>query len=177
MMYMALIDDENDKRAFEKLYKQYRNIVLKLLHSVYDNNGEYDVAMPNASSEFISSVSDADTLSGIITVYGRMEINGQEFEYGSLDDPHGLAHIPLDSGRLPENENEVAVDKGVLRLIGYAGKSGDHIIFEEKEYILCGIISENYGTQRKTFKYDNLDDITKIITENGMVLFEGNNDE
>ena len=25
MMYMALIDDENDKKAFEKLYKQYRN--------------------------------------------------------------------------------------------------------------------------------------------------------
>ena len=127
-----------------------RSSLNRSLHSAYDNDGEYDVAMPNASEEFISSVSDADTLLGTVTVYGSMEINGQKFEYGSLDDPHGLAHIPLDSGRLPENEKEAAVDKGVLRLIGYAGKSGDHIILAGKEYILCGIISENYGTQRMT---------------------------
>ena len=38
MVYMALIDDEKDKKAFEKLYKQYRNKAYLVAMDCLNNN-------------------------------------------------------------------------------------------------------------------------------------------
>ena len=120
------------------------------LHREYDHWGRYQYAIPQASDELLSKICDDKTQLGKINIYGRIKAGDREFEYGALDDGYGLAHIPFDSGRLPESSDEIAIEKSVLKEMGYAGKVGDHITLDIGTFRLSGIISEIYGTQRPT---------------------------
>lgn len=55
MMYMTLIDDENDKKAFEKPYKQYRNKAYLVAMDCLNNNS---LAEECVSEAFLSIARD-----------------------------------------------------------------------------------------------------------------------
>ena len=63
-------------------------------------------------------------------------------------------------GRLPEKENEVAMEKWVLSYINKDVKVGNKIKVNNKEYTLVGILQDNIGSQ---------------INSNGVVLSKNNN--
>ena len=64
------------------------------------------------------------------------------------------------SGRLPEKENEVAMEKWVLSYINKDAKVGNEINVNNKKYTLVGILQDNIGSQ---------------INGNGVVLSKNNN--
>ncbi|MBD5080197.1 MAG: ABC transporter permease [Ruminococcaceae bacterium] len=63
-----------------------------------------------------------------------------DFAFGTVDDPHNIMRITLESGRLPAAENEVSVDRAVLNALYWTGKTGDKISFDNKEYTVTGIM-------------------------------------
>ena len=64
------------------------------------------------------------------------------------------------SGRLPEKENEVAMEKWILTNINKDAKLGNKINLNNKEYTLVGILQDNIGSQ---------------MNGNGVVLSKNNN--
>ncbi len=62
MMYMALIDDENDKKAFEKLYKQYRNKAYLVAMDCLNNNA---LAEECVSEAFLSIAKNFQTVNNL----------------------------------------------------------------------------------------------------------------
>lgn len=47
-VYMALIDDEEDKNAFEMLYKNYRNLMMHIAREYFDNDQDAEDAVSAA---------------------------------------------------------------------------------------------------------------------------------
>ena len=61
-----------------------------------------------------------DTVTGRMNVLGMMGVGNLKYQYATLDDPDGIAHIPLESGRMPNKKGEIAIDRLVLKKFGYA---------------------------------------------------------
>ena len=94
---------------------------------------------------------NAAGIEGKIYVLGKVGRDNLRYTYGYLEDKYNLAYIPLEEGRLPENDNEIAVDRNVLNNWGWIGKVGNTIVLDDgKEYTVSGIIDEKYGIHRRT---------------------------
>jgi len=78
----------------------------------------------------------------------------------ATDDALELFPYKTKLGRLPEKENEVAMEKWVSLNIDKNAKVGNKIKVDNKEYTLVGILQDNIGSQ---------------INGNGVVLFKNNN--
>ncbi len=120
----------------------------RYLNMNYDNTGDFTYMLNSKYEREIEFLSDEDTLCGKVYCYGKTGAFGKHYTYGSLDDPYELAHIPIDKGRLPENVNEIAVDKTALNKLGFYGTVGDTITLDMGTYTLVGIINEMYGKCR-----------------------------
>lgn len=131
-------------------FLQMRTSFNRHLHSWYDIEGMADLYIPNATDEFIEKITN-DKIgyqTGYIYALGKTGIRNNQYTYGYIDDPYGLAHIPIASGRMPESDGEIAVDQGVLDLLGWVGNEGDTITLDNGTYTVVGIIDEIYGQQR-----------------------------
>ena len=117
------------------------------LERFYDSHGQYSLAVPTGCGldEVIELVSTDETVRGEIYVTGMDGIGKFKYQIGRPDDPYGLAHIPLEAGRLPVTADGIAIDRGVLNKLGYFGKVGDKITLDGGTYDLVGIINEDYG--------------------------------
>lgn len=60
-----------------------------------------------------------------------------------------LLHIEMESGRLPQAENEAAVERTALDLMHWVGKVGGEITLNGNTYTLVGIIDEDFGRKRE----------------------------
>lgn len=83
-----------------------------------------------------------------LDVYGKIGNGDVAYTYGYLSDPAGIYQLPIESGVMPSNADEVAVDRGVLDRLHWAGKVGDTLTLEDKTYTVTGILdmsSEYYG--------------------------------
>lgn len=83
-----------------------------------------------------------------LDVYGKIGNGDAVYTYGYLSDPAGIYQLPIESGVMPANADEVAVDRGVLDRLHWAGKVGDTLTLEDKTYTVTGILdmsSEYYG--------------------------------
>lgn len=129
---------------------QLRGVFNRELHKLYDKNGMFDLQLPNASEETIAQFIDDDETAeyGYVYVLGKTGIGSADYAYGYTDDPQGLMHIPLESGVMPENDGEIAIDRGVLNKWNWAGTLGDSVTLENKTYSVVGIIDECYGKNR-----------------------------
>ncbi len=116
------------------------------VESWYDSSGKYDLILSvsdDLKSELIPA--DADCIHETVTVPGKVDFYGNECVYGyTTEMGYNLLHIPMVSGSLPVSENEAAVAQSLLESVGYLGKSGDSITINGKQYILKGIIGEDY---------------------------------
>lgn len=56
-----------------------------------------------------------------------------------------MAHRDLIEGTYPEKENEIAADLFVLGNLGFAGKTGDTLRINEREYIVTGILESEWA--------------------------------
>ncbi len=120
------------------------------LDDYYDQHGYYTVAVPTPTSydKVIDLLSTDETTRGTMYVTGEAGIGADKFQIGTLDDPDDLAHIPLESGRMPQTENEIAIGRNVLNKFGFFGKVGDDITLDTGTYKLVGIIDKSYDGAR-----------------------------
>ena len=120
------------------------------LENYYDTHGKYTLAVPTNTGldDVVGLVSTDETVRGEISVIGMAGIGKYQYHIGTINDPHGLSHIPLEAGRMPETADEIAIDRGVLKQFGFFGNVGDDISLDKGTYKIVGIIDEKYGMNR-----------------------------
>lgn len=131
---------------------QFRAIYNHSLHYYYDSDGMYEIIVTDTSDTLIQKFSSdcKGDKKGRILIAGKAGIEGKQFTCGFLDDEYGLAHIPLEKGRLPESADETAIDRYVLNQFGWAGSIGDTIKLDSGVYKVVGIIDNKYGQRVQT---------------------------
>lgn len=127
-----------------------REECVRFYHSVFDMEGHYDIVIANSNDELLSRVTEnkKNYDYGVINVLGEMGYRENRFTYGTISDKHNLWHVPLDEGRMPETENEIATVDTVLDACYWVGKCGGTITLDGKEYTVTGIINSDYGNWR-----------------------------
>lgn len=130
-----------------------REDCVRYYHSVFDLEGHYDIVIANSDNELLSKVTEGkkDYYYSVINVLGEMGYKENRFTYGTISDEHNIWHIPLDEGRMPETENEIAAVGTILDACYWAGKCGGTITLDGKEYTVTGIINSDYGKQRPVY--------------------------
>ena len=120
-----------------------RQEYVRQIDGMYNTEGHYEFLTTTEHQDVIDILTGEDTVTGKMNVYGLMGVGNIKYEYGSLDDPENLAHIPLESGRLPQKKGEIAIDRQVLTNFGFFGKVGDTITLDKGTYTLVGIIADD----------------------------------
>lgn len=118
-------------------------------HSYFDHHGHYDYIIAGSDDEIYSEFTAGKSgfNYGSIYVYGKIGTESKQFTYGTIDDENDIAHIPLDEGRMPANENEIAVSVRALNAWFWVGKCGDTITLDGKAYTVVGIIGDGYDNR------------------------------
>lgn len=136
------------------LFLQIRTDFDRKLHSLYfDRIGMYELELRNVPEDVQAQILKGKTGYTHSRIYalGKLGMGQQSYTYGWLEDPDGLAHLPLEQGgRLPETENEVIVPRAVLNQWNWAGKVGGSITLEGRSYQVVGILQEQFETNRNT---------------------------
>lgn len=121
----------------------------RICHRVFDYNGHYDYIIAGSDDEIFSefTAGKGGFNYGAIYVLGKIGTESKQFTYGTIDDPNDVAHIPLDEGRMPETETELAASVKALNAWYWVGKCGDTITLDGKSYTVVGIIGERYDSR------------------------------
>lgn len=116
-------------------------------HDYFDMYAHYDLIIANSNDEIFSKLTanKKNYNYGVINVYGKMGSSANKYCYGTIRDEHDVWHIPLDEGRMPETDTELAASSKVLNAFYWVGKCGDTIELDGKNYTVVGIIGEDYN--------------------------------
>lgn len=136
------------------LFLQIRTDFDRKLHAYsFDQSGMYELEFLNVPQDVQAQILEGKSgyTHSRIYVLGKLGMGQQSYTYGWLEDPDGLAHLPLEhGGRLPETENEVIVPRAVLNQWNWAGKVGSSITLDGRTYQVVGILQEQFEFYRRT---------------------------
>ncbi len=106
-----------------------REAFARSIYSEYECVGHHDIIIGNSNDEVLNKITEGKSgyYYGFINVLGTMGNGINSFPYGTVHDEHNIYFVPLDEGRMPETVDELAIDRGVLELLSWAGKCGDSI--------------------------------------------------
>lgn len=130
-----------------------------------DNYGSYDLAFTKVDDNVISRITNNPKVSksGFISKGAAVKL-GEKLttnEISATDSALELLPYKPKEGRLPESNNEIAIEKWVLRYIDKDGKLGSKINIGNKEYTLVGILEDGIKSQ--------MDQSGIILTKNNQV--------
>ncbi len=122
----------------------------------FSTYGSWYGAFANADSSDLEYLESTDWLEsyGLTTCYGTVGSTG----IGTIDDNFVSYGVSMNSGNLPENSGEIAMEADVLSSLGYGYNlgqditltiilhAGDEQVFVSRTYTLCGVISEYADT-------------------------------
>ena len=123
------------------------------IESMYDSVGHFEFMTTADRQDLIAAFTGEDTVTGKMNVMGTMGIGNMKFEYGTLDDPHDLSHIPLEAGRMPREKGEIMIDRGVLDKLGFFGGVGDTIELDKSSYTIVGVTAKDEASGRSIYGY------------------------
>ncbi len=123
-----------------------RQEYIRKIDEMYNREGHFEFLTTTEHQDVIDILTDEDTVTGRMNVLGVMGVGNIKYEYGTLDDPENLAHIPMEAGRLPQKKGEIAIDRQVLTNFGFFGKVGDEITLDKGTFTLVGIIFDDRMT-------------------------------
>ncbi|MCR5167211.1 MAG: ABC transporter permease [Oscillospiraceae bacterium] len=123
------------------------------IESMYDTIGHFEFMTTADRQDFIAAFTGDDTVTGKMDVMGTMGIGNMKFEYGILDDPHNLSHIPLEAGHMPREKGEIMIDRGVLDKLGFFGGVGDTIELDKGKYTIVGVTAKDKSSGRSIYGY------------------------
>ena len=72
-----------------------------------------------------------------------------------------MGSIAFEKGKMPDNDNEAAIDRNSLIRLGQGTDIGDIITLNDKEYTLCGIMNSYTNVWNDGKKLPGI-----IVTEN-----------
>lgn len=150
--------------------------------SLEENNrikyGSYAGILFDVDHDLVSENNDGLRSEGAGLVKGSWKINSSQEDIwvGSIDEnASALIPLSLQSGKMPQKEGEVAIEKSVYDQLGLSQKVGETIVLPipqedgttmEKEYLLTGII-DNFSAKLRT-----LDKETKQFSIPSVLLFD-----
>ena len=123
------------------------------IESMYDTIGHFEFMTTADRQDLIDAFTGDDTVTGKMDVMGTMGIGNMKFEYGILDDPHNLSHIPLEAGHMPREKGEIMIDRGVLDKLGFFGGVGDTIELDKGKYKIVGVTAKDKSSGRSIYGY------------------------
>lgn len=131
-------------------FLQYRATFNRELHKLYDISGMYDMQLPAVPEQIVMEITNkkTDVTRSEIYVCGKLGTAMIQYTYGYIDDSANLMHIPMESGRMPEQADEIAIDRSVLTRFHWSGTVGESIVLNDTTYKVVGIIDELYSEQR-----------------------------
>ena len=116
-----------------------------------NSSGSYHLAFQKTNEKLISKIVNNPKVarSGLYTISEEIKINDKLVVNVITATDKALELFPYKAkiGRLPEKENEVAMEKWALSHIDKDVKVGNKIKIEKKEYTLVGILEDNIQTQ------------------------------
>ena len=130
------------------IFLNARQGFIRGLDDLYDTDGFYSLMVTDDRTDVIDAFAKEDSPRGEIHVLGTAGIGKTQFHIGTLDDPENLAHFPIEQGRLPEKEGELAAYRSVLDKIGFFGKVGDKITLDKGTFTLVGILHDEMWDYR-----------------------------
>ena len=157
-----------------------REAAVRDVYSCYEASGRYEVIIGNSNDEVLGKLTDGKSgyNYGYMNVLGTMGNAVNSYLYGNVNDEHDIYFIPLDEGRMPETADELAVDRGVLEALFWAGKCGDSITLNGKTYQVVGIINEDFGKSRRGSQLNESSSEYSISDGHGIpLIFIGGSNE
>lgn len=124
--------------------------------------GEWEYGLTDMDSGSVALIQENPFISykGIIRIYGVLAgayAENKQSNLGTIDQTAWqLGHLQMLKGRLPENEQEIAMESSTLTAMGYEGAVGEQIALdvihttdfqdgmsgERYTYTLCGVIKD-----------------------------------
>ncbi|MCD8346256.1 MAG: ABC transporter permease [Oscillospiraceae bacterium] len=122
----------------------------------FSTYGSWYGGFANADSDDTRYLESTDWLEsyGLTTCYGTAGNTG----IGTIDNNFASFGVSMNSGHLPENSGEIAIEADTLSSLGYGYtlgqditltvllSAGDETVFVSRTYTLCGVISEYSDT-------------------------------
>ncbi|MBZ9608772.1 FtsX-like permease family protein [Clostridium estertheticum] len=134
------------------------------IQNAKNSGGSFHLAFQKTDEKLISKIVNNPKVSrfGLYTISEKIKINDKLDVNIITATDKALELLPYKAkiGRLPEKENEVAMEKWILPSIDKNAKVGNKIKVSNKEYTLVGILEDNLNTQ---------------LDGNGLILFKNNN--
>lgn len=128
--------------------------MLKTLDNFYDNNNVYDIeitsnlGMTEENLKDISKINNVEKAIGIYTKDVYLNTNNEKYVLKLIALNNEINKVYLGEGKLPNNNNEIAVEKSLLNDNNL--KINDNINIENKNYKIVGtIISPLYFSTEK----------------------------
>lgn len=128
--------------------------MLKTLDNFYDNNNVYDIeitsnlGMTEENLKDISKINNVEKAIGIYTKDVYLNTNNEKHVLKLIALNNEINKVYLEEGKLPKNNNEIAVEKSLLNDNNL--KINDNINIENKNYKIVGtIISPLYFSTEK----------------------------
>ena len=118
-----------------------------LLQHRFDRYSKAEIIIGNSNDELLAYIvgDDTDYVTGTIYVTGETTAGLDKIAYGFVEDENDIVHIPMESGRMPETADEVAIEEVALEKMRWLGKVGDTIEIDGKRYTVTGVINSAYG--------------------------------
>ena len=124
--------------------------------------GEWEYGLVNMDADSQTLIEDHPFIEskGKIQIYGVLAgsyMDNKQANIGMMDQTAwNLGHLQMLKGRLPENEQEIAMESGMLTALGYQGEPGEKItlnivttteyqndmVGKAYTYTLCGVIKD-----------------------------------
>ena len=124
--------------------------------------GEWEYGLVNMDADSQTLIEDHPFIEskGKIQIYGVLAgsyMDNKQANIGMMDQTAwNLGHLQMLKGRLPENEQEIAMESGMLTALGYQGEPGEKITLnivttteyqndmagKAYTYTLCGVIKD-----------------------------------
>ena len=142
--------------------------------------GQWYFAIPSGMAEDEAWLQGQKWCEGMGTAgnFGTIRTETKEVGFGTLDETFTkIGRITLDSGRLPEQEDEIALEEDLLNALGYDNTLGqevtvsiqvpykDQTIRVERTYVLCGMIHEYSDLWLLNRNRNNRPVVSAVVTE------------
>lgn len=151
----------------------FSSMQISQVEEAKNNYGAFHIMFTKTDESLISKVTNNPKVSryGFISMGEEIKVSDKLTigEIAATDRALELLPYKAKEGKLPEQKNEIAVEKWVLSYIDKSAKIGDIINFKDKQYTLTGILENSMQNQMENkgvllSKDNNLDRDNAILT-------------
>lgn len=130
----------------------FKSVQVSEIEAVKSQSGSFHIVFTKTNDNLISKVMNNPKVSksGFIEKGEKIKLSDKisATEIISTDKALELLPYKAKEGKLPQNINEIAVEKWILNYIAKDAKVGSKIKVNNKEYTLSGVLEDSINTQK-----------------------------